>query len=565
MTVGEAGRTAGRAAGDRLGSIASASIGSRALSAREVAACAGLLAVLGAAAFGSHVLNGGFYNDDWAYLVAYRYSDGGVLGALGAFSWLSFRPVGVVYWPLLYAILGTQPSGYLAWTVALAVLLSSCLYALLRTLGMERLHAGIIAALVLLFPAADSTRLWLNASISSLGIVFYLLGTLIAVRGLATSRRRGWVFHAGAVCLYLLAIWTYEATAGPILLSLLLYRLRTAWRPALARWLVDVAVIGASVVVLGSRSWHEPQALSAQVGHAARIAREALSILTSAALPLGKPGTVATAALLAGLAAAGVVVWRLLDERDPARGELRRWLAIAVAGGVALGAGYLAYVPADADVYSPLRPGQHNRVNNLASIGYVTLVYSLVIVAGTLLFRGLSGRVAWGAAFALLAGCMIAFGYVQRLERHAAHWDRSARMQEQVLASVRGAVPRPPRGAVLYTFGHPTEAAPGVPVFSAAWDLDGAVKVTWDDPSLAAYPAIPGTTFLCGESSFAARNANNDYLGPQAAQSSPYGSAFVIDVASSRAIRIRDRSACRSAAQSFDQGALARSGVAFAS
>ena len=545
--------------------MASASVGSRPLSVPEVAVYVVLLAAIAAAVFGSHVLSGGFYNDDWAYLVAYRYSEGGVLGALGAFSWLSFRPVGVVYWPLLYAVLGTQPSTFLAWTVALAVLISSCLYVLLRTLGLERLHAGIIAALVLLFPAADSTRLWLNGSISSLGIVFYLLGTVLAVRGLAASGRRAWLFHAGGVGLYLLAVWTYEATAGPILLSLLLYRLRAAWRPALARWLVDVAVIGASVVVLGSRSWHEPQPLSAQVDHAMRIAREALSILSSAALPIGKPGTAATVGLLAALAAAGVVVWRLLPERDPARGDLRRWLLIALAGGVALGAGYLAYVPADADAYSPLRPGQHNRVNNLASIGYVTLVYSLVMVAATLLFRGLPGRAGWGAAFALLAGCIIAFGYVQRLDKHAAQWDRSAAIQKQVLASVRTAVPRPPRGAVLYTFGHPIEVVPGVPVFAAAWDLDGAVKLTWEDPSLAAYPAIPGTTFVCGERSFAAKNGNDDFLAPGLDQSAPYGSAFVIDVASARVIHIRDRSACGSAAQRFDQGALERAGVAFRS
>ena len=462
----------------------------------ETLVCTALLAALGAAVFGSNVVRGGFSNDDWAFAVtAIHAPEPGLLGAFEAFEWYWFRPLAAAYYALTYEAFGANASLHLALLLAIGVLMCASLYVLLRTLTMERLHAGAIAALVLVFPAADATRFWAATAISPLAITLYLLGVVVALSGLGATCRPAFLRHAVAVSLYMASVLAYQIAAGAILLSALLYRLRAPWSSALPRWAVDVVAVALTLALAGD-GFYEPRPLSEWPSHAVSIARESWAILALASLPFGEPRTVTVVAFLAALVSAGALVSHLLPAADPARRTLRRWLATAVAAGLAIGAGYLMFVPADPG-YHPLAPGQGNRVNALAAIGFVAAVYALVMVAATLVFRGLPSWPAWCMGFAAVAAVVLGTGYANRVAADKAQWESAAEAREHVVARVRAALPKPPYAAVIYTVGHPAHTSPNIPVFAAIWDLSGAVQLEWDDPSLAAYPAFPGTRFSC--------------------------------------------------------------------
>lgn len=127
----------------------------------ELIAVVALLGILAVAAFGPHLRPGGFYNDDWAFLVTARYPpDDTFAGAVRNFDWLSFRPGQMLYWPFTFRVLGTDPSVHVAWLLAIGVAMASLVFVLLRVLRVPALHAAAMAGLALLLPVADSTRLW---------------------------------------------------------------------------------------------------------------------------------------------------------------------------------------------------------------------------------------------------------------------------------------------------------------------------------------------------------------------------------------------------------------------
>jgi hypothetical protein len=518
----------------------------RALTAPELLAGTCVLALVGVAAFGSHVANGGFYNDDWSFAVAFRYApDPGFFGAVAAFDWYSFRPASMLYLPLLYELFGHDARLHLAWLVLMAIVMAAALYWLLRVLGMEPLHAGLIAALVLIFPASDANRLWEAASIALPGIACYLLGTVVALHGLAAHGRRALALHAGALVLYALSVMFYEIAAGAILLSVVLYRWRAAWRPALERWLADVVVIGTILITVTSGSWNEPQPFGTVIRHAGTTADEAFVLLARMAEPYGDPSTALVTVALGVVAIAGAAVALRRSADDPLARQLRRWLGTALAGVAAVAVGYAIFVPADPNAYAPLNPGEHNRVNGLAAIGFVVLIYALAMVAGTLLAQRARRWREFSVGFAIVLVLAIGWGWRLTLGDDKAAWANSADMQDAIVASVARALPEPPSGSTIYTFGAPTVAAPGVPVFAATWDLAGALRFHWDDPSLAAFPAIPGSSLNCGDGAVSLTNVN-DAFNPQTA---PYGKAYAIDVTRSTAFPLWSRAACRSAAR----------------
>jgi hypothetical protein len=70
-------------------------------------------------------------------------------------------------------------------------------------------------------------------------------------------------------------------------------------------------------------------------------------------------------------------------------------------------------------------------------------------------------------------------------------------LSRAILVTLRERVPPPAHGTSLVTLDAPVETAPGVPVFDASWDLNGAVQLLWNDQSLTAYPAAPGMSITC--------------------------------------------------------------------
>jgi hypothetical protein len=298
----------------------------------------------------------------------------------------------------------------------------------------------------------------------------------------------------------------------PILASVALYLAVAPRRAALRRWVLDVGVVAVALLVVVTGTSRTPESLSTQVHHAGTLASEAFSLLARALIPVGDvPGVVGAFVLVA----ASVYGWL--------RGE-RRWVVVAGLGALLVLCGYVLFVPA-APYYRPLSPGTVTRMNVAAAAGYAVLVYALV--------RLLVGSRPWLAAGVCV---VILAGYVVKVAGDEHGWQRSARVQAQVL----DAIPRPSiAGTTYYTVGAPKYVAPGIPAFSLPFDLKAALRLRDHTHLVAAYPLSGANRIVCGPSSL--YPTGGSYTRVHGAS---YGHAVFVDVPSRRASAVRSRADC---------------------
>jgi len=508
-------------------------------------ALAGLaMLVLGGAMWGSHVFDGGFYwADDWYHARLYLLPDGtGILRTLNPHT-SQFRPVLGLLLAAPYRVFGLQTELHLALAIVLAAGASAAFYWLLRTLGLERLHAGLMAGLVLLFPWSDSSRLWTTASINNFALIFSFVGLVAALHALRASGRRAVVLTVVSLGLYVAATLTYEVVAGALLLSGLVYAWWAGWRAAVRRWPLDLVAVGAAVVyILRRQPDHHTNSPGPrdQAEHAWKITHQAADLLLSAAVPVGGVPGAAVAVLLGAIVLGALAAWRRLPAGDPAGAELWRWLRIGAVGVAGIAAGYAPFVPGLLK-YIPAAPGILNRVNLLAAFGFVVVVYALAMLAGTLLARAL-GRppTVVAAACAALASVAIGAGYADRAAQDKADWAHGWEVEQLVLATIRNTVPDPPRRARIYTFGAPNYVAPGVPAFALAGDLRNAVQVEFRERGLQGYPMRPSTRWVCGPDRM---HPTDYYFGPP--EGTAYGRGVFVSIPLAQGVVIADQAACR--------------------
>src|SRR4051812_6330066 len=173
---------------------------------------------------------------DWgnAGTTRYQYQP----GFLGPFDLrqAAYRPVLQLLIPLPHLVFGENPLPHLALGLLVAVTAGAAFHALLRTLGVPRPYALAAAALALVFPWSDSTKLWATASLNLVAVALVMAAGAMAVRVLrrpgADPRSR--VLLTALMCAA--GVLTYEAVVGLVLLLPALYRVRAPWRAVFARW-----------------------------------------------------------------------------------------------------------------------------------------------------------------------------------------------------------------------------------------------------------------------------------------------------------------------------------------
>jgi hypothetical protein len=514
--------------------------GRSAMSAPELTVCLVVLVAAGVLAFGSHVLHGGFISDDWAAADNYRNRGYGGFALHLARDVGPGRPVLDALQPLPHAVFGLNFGLHLGLAVLLGVAASFCFYVLLRTLDLEPVPSGVIAVLALVFPWSDSTRLWPTLSIANVGICLYLLGTVAALRGLDPGRRRGLRGHAPAAALYVLSLLTYEVVGCAILLSGLLYRTRAGWRRVRSRWIVDATIV---IVILGidavlTAQVRDVATLGERLGAVEPFIRDGLALFTSMFLP--SSASTRTAKLIVLLVAVAVAVAAVRQARDPSRAALRRWLLLATGATIGVVAAYVMFLGSS---LLPLTSGIDNRTNILAGFGFATLAYATVMTIGEL------AAPRRGQAWVLLVGvatCLVAAGFVDRLRADISNWDRAAASQQRLLTALERTLPRPPRGSTIYSFNYPAQSAPGVPIFAKSWDLTGAARLIWHDPSLRAFPIAGDGRVVCGPAGVSVPALDT--------RPSRYESSVFVDVSASRAEFVRSRARCHSLSTRFRPG-----------
>jgi hypothetical protein len=520
---------------------------------RELLLAWGLLGVLSIVVFLPYVRHGGFYLDDWANgALALHPAGGGFSTALDQFWDLGkYRPVLVLYVPLTFELFGAHFSLHLAWTIALCVVVSGALYGVLRTLGVARVHSWMIAALVLVFPWSDSTRLWATASQISLSMAFAFTGIWLALVGL---ERRSWRWHAGALALYALSILSYEVTL-PLLAAMgVVYTLRYGWGVAWKRWAADLVVVGICALWVGTQTVRKSYGFSADFRHLRQIIDQGSVLLGRSVTATGPQRTTLTllVLLVAGLLAAAA--WRgLPDLGAEQRAAGRRWLLLGLGGVAVAFLGWVMFIPAD-PYYTPAIWGMTNRVNGLAAVGLVIAVYSAAGLVGSLVSVPLRNaatgpRVALGVTVAL--GLVLGGTYISVLHRHTKIWEAAYRAERVGLGQIRGQFRTLPEGSVVYAAGYPTYQTLGVPIFAASWDVNGMIKLQYHDASLAAYPVIEGDTLTCTAGGVV-------FTGPSAGSPAPtpYGKANFLNASTGQHDTPRSLAQCRRQVRDYVAGPL---------
>jgi hypothetical protein len=507
-----------------------------------------VLAVVGAIGYAGHVRHGGFIYDDWQNSAATHYPAKPGLSSVLSHYWdaTKYRPFLVLYIPLTHAVFGYHMGVHLAWAFVLGLAMSATLFLLLRELGLGMVAAGAIAILVLIFPGSDATRLWSTASSASLALTMYFVGATLALRGL---RRRppSWRMHAGAVALYALSLLTYEVATGPILASVLIYRIAAPWRVAVKRWLVDLAVAVPILLLVTSNNGREHLGIGKELRHIGTIANQGLTLFSDSAVPFGSPSRGLVTAVVVLVLAVAAVVWARLPRMDRQRRELARWLSVAGGAIVATALGWLAFVPAD-PYYSPETLGVGNRTNVLAAVGIVALVFATAALVAALVFRRVRRYRVFVTGFAVLVSVVVGVGYVHRLHADVSTWDAAFGLEQNDLNVIKTRLPHPEPGSTIYTFNYPGYIKLGVPVFASFWDLDGAVRITFHDRSLAAYPVIQGVPVECGP--LGMRIPISGY------HPSPYGRSYLVDISNGRVAQVQSRRACNALLPSFPPGVV---------
>lgn len=439
----------------------------------------------------------GFYYDDWSMISAMSDAPGnGWSARFEACRAIDTggRAGGCLYHTTVILALGDHPAAYHVWSIALLITCALLLYALLRRCRLGFWPALLVALLFVIYPGSDSTRLWPVGVAAQYVLALYLGALLLGIEGVrrAGGRGRGLAWHAASIGLLVLLLFTYELVAALMAVSALFYLLAVAdrRRAAIARGAVDLAIALAFAVF---RLLITPVPESGRLAQA-RTTDELLTrvetILRGAwgsFRPLFLPGTAAVIAI-----SVGSIVWLAAVAHD--RGVLhasRRWLLAAVAAACFAVISVLPFVPAN-DLYVPDSSSLFNRLNLAAAPGYCVLFVALCGLLWTALAHWLPRTVATAMVAVLVIG--VASGQVSTERKSQEAWATSWDVQTAALDKLRTLAPRLDPAASVMSFGHPIWERGFIPVFSASWDLRGAIDQTTAIDPPAALPFLAEAT-----------------------------------------------------------------------
>jgi hypothetical protein len=298
-------------------------------------------------------------------------------------------------------------------------------------------------------------------------------------------------------------------------------------------------VITLALLTTGNPADRQP-GIEGLLTHAVQIAAGAFHVLATAMEPFGSP--LARVVVLVVLAVAAVAGWLALrlSEDDPLRATLRRWLGIGACAVFVIAVGYVMFVPGPSGDYEPPGAGITERNNVLAAFGWAILVWSLVVIAASLVARAVRRPAAAGAVAGVLLA-FIAVGYVIRIDGDKAAWASASAAQERVLAVAEPSYARLPEGGTIFAFDYPAAVAPKLPSFWSRNDLASAVKIASGDPTLDAQPFLTGMVAECGADGIAVTDTRYALPPIEAA----YGMLALADVEAGRVVLPRNRTACQ--------------------
>lgn len=484
-----------------------------------------------------HIARGGFYLDDWSNAAGYHFESSpqylhGVADQVRA---LGSRPILAALLPVPHAVFGAHPGSQIAFGAALAAAMCFSFFVFLRTVGLSWLPAFGVAGLVLIYPWSDSIRFISTWSLNTVAITFALMGATLSLRAFRVGRHPFGGARVAALVLFAASVLTYEMAAAALLLLGLLYVKDGPRRPAVRWWAADAAVVLTALVFEGLATTRDVPTLAQRLYAIPSYTKQSLAIFSLMFVPPRLPAGRVTDAFeaLALLAVALVValsVRRFRRTRDPTLGWLLGVLGCAV---IAVVAGYVGLL---GTYLRPALPGDGNRANLFAALGYAALVYVILSLAGRLVPLAPSRR----DAVVVCAFVLVGVNFAVRFAGDGSWYDRAAVLQRPVVAEAVSYSRSLPDGSAIFTFGSKGTVSLGVPVFRTSYDLDGAVMLWARRASIHAYPMIAGTTLTCGPTGLTA-----DLPAELELIHSSYGSTYFLDLRSLHRRDITSQQVCR--------------------
>jgi hypothetical protein len=495
------------------------------------------LTILAAFGFGSHILMGGFYWDDWTIAGAFHYgTTGGHSGFAGIDHIFPRRPLLSLVLSASQALFGVDQRAQFLWALLLTVSVAVLVARLLSQAGLAPQDAGIIAALGLVFPWTTGTTLWVTAANNYIALLLLLTGVLFATR----PPGRTWMRNVARL-LFFLSILVYQAFACLVFLVPLLDRGQPGRTGLLRRTAADVGAVAAGVAFTYALGETElPPPIRALPGLGAVMARDTLRLMVQVFVPFGQVDL--QILVLLGVLAVGLGAFWVRRPLPPsALAAMSPWVSVMAVGAIAI---VLSYVPFLGTGLSPLSPGVGNRINAAAAFGFGAVLYGLARLFAEVL-SGSSRRVT-----AALTSCiLLVYGvtYEALIRSYVDRWNAARTEQAHVLGALR-ADGADQSTKTVYVVGFPAETAPGVPVFLEGDDATGAVQVLWGRRHVNVYPVFRGSQLRCGPSGLDPFWLITPYRsegGYARGHGGDYGATIVVDISDKLTFRPRSYGQCQ--------------------
>jgi hypothetical protein len=442
-----------------------------------------------------YAVRAGWYYDDWYSFEAMRHGGTSWVQQFNAYTHANSdgRPLEGSFPVTEYQLFGSHRVAYHLVSIGLLVLMAGLAYVILRRCRLAWPWAAAAAALLIVFPGSDSTRLWPTGSNGEYVVSLVLIGVLIVLTALRRDTR--WpqlMLHAFAALLSVVAMLTYELAVPLVALNGLIYWGAYRNRRALWRGAADLGIAAGFVIYRLTLVRVDPFVIHRTVGGDLGRARTVLESAWSSWHQSFAPGWAGIAAIAVVLLAATVYSIRSADLRR----RLLPWFTLLAASVVVAGASALLFVTAD-DNYVLVLHGTFNRLNLPGSIAYACAFVALLGLAYELVRRLVPRRGVAAFAVGVLAAAS-AWHQLGISADHKRSWEISWSEQKTALAGYRVAVRGLPSNARLIGMGAPLFEDGFVPVFAATWDLQGAIAYTTAVKPPKAMPLDP--TLQCGTS-----------------------------------------------------------------
>ncbi len=437
----------------------------------------GLLA-LALAVYLPYALEGGWYYDDWALYATFDRA--GESWASQFSSCTSSIPAGrkltCLYHVTEFHLFGNDRAAYHLTAIAFLVAMATLAYAILRRCRLPWQWAAVIAALVILFPSSDSTRLWPTGAIGQYVIVIELTGVLLVLIALERRRRAAAIaLHALGTVLFVVAMLTYEITIPLVALNGLVYWAARRDRAALWRGAADFALAACFVLYRLIVEPPDPAGGFTVDRTPAETLNRALDLVNAAWRTWHEtflPGTLGTIGVIGVIALSTL----LFATQPRMRHRLLPWLALLGASLAVAGAATFVFLTAN-DIYLPQVHSVFNRVTLPATIAYVGIFIALVGLGYEILRRFVSVPYAAAVSAAVV---VLASGYHQlRVSTdHKRAWEASWVEQQIALDGYATATRKLSDQSRVLGTGAPIWEVGFVPIFAATWDLGNALDYT---------------------------------------------------------------------------------------